>query len=75
MAKLKKLERLDLGDNEIEELPPHIGALVSLEGNAGISASVADPDTNLQAGSVFGIRIRFLEVKLSYKIPLFQQRS
>jgi Leucine-rich repeat (LRR) protein len=32
MAKLKKLERLDLGDNEIEELPPHIGALVSLEG-------------------------------------------
>jgi len=44
MAKLKKLERLDLGDNEIEELPPHIGALVSLEGNAGISASVADPD-------------------------------
>ncbi len=46
MAKLKKLERLDLGDNEIEELPPHIGALVSLEGKqlstAVIKTSVVD---------------------------------
>jgi hypothetical protein len=37
MAKLKKLERLDLGDNEIEELPSHIGALVSLEGTGTCS--------------------------------------
>jgi len=34
-----------------------------------------DPDSNRQAesGSVFGIQIRILEVKLSYKNPLFQQ--
>ena len=32
LAKLKKLERLDLGDNEIDHLPPHIGELCSLEG-------------------------------------------
>jgi protein scribble len=43
MAKLKKLERLDLGDNEIEELPPHIGALVSLEGKKLSPTSVVDP--------------------------------
>ena len=30
LAQLEKLERLDLGDNEIEELPPHIGSLPSL---------------------------------------------
>ena len=34
-----------------------------------------DPDSNRLAGSgsVFGIRIRILQVKLSYKTPLFQQ--
>ena len=30
-----------------------------------------DPDSNCQAGSVFGIRIRILEVKLNYNNPLF----
>ena len=33
LSKLKKLERLDLGDNEIDFLPPHIGALGALEGS------------------------------------------
>ena len=32
LSKLKKLQRLDLGDNEIDFLPPHIGDLESLEG-------------------------------------------
>ena len=34
-----------------------------------------DPDSNCQtgSGSVFGIRIRILKVKLSYKNPLFPQ--
>jgi len=32
-----------------------------------------DPDSNCQAGSVFGIRIRILKVKLNYKNPLFPQ--
>ena len=32
-----------------------------------------DPDPYLESGSVFGIRIRILKVKLSYKNPLFPQ--
>ena len=75
MAKLKKLERLDLGDNEIEELPPHIGALVSLEGRPESSYfffsvsypyslnTISDPVKNLNPDPKnHGIRIRIQDV-------------
>ena len=75
MAKLKKLERLDLGDNEIEELPPHIGALVSLEGRLESSYfifsvsypyslnTISDPVKNLNPDPKnHGIRIRIQDV-------------
>ena len=39
----------------------------------GLISSVADPDSNRQAGSELGIWIRILQVKLSYNNTLFKQ--